>query len=99
MSYPLTILTPEGPVFDGEVDALTVVAYEGSLGVLTGHAAMLSAVREGVGKVTLAGQEKWYVLGEGTLEVRPPRAILLLDYANAVASEAEAKALLAKDAE
>jgi F-type H+-transporting ATPase subunit epsilon len=93
MSYPLTILTPEGPVFNGDVEALSLTAYEGSLGVLTGHAAMLSAVREGVCKLTISGQEKWFVLGEGTLEVRPPRAILLLDYAVTAKSEADAKAI------
>ena len=96
MNYPLTILTPEGAVFDGEVEALTVNAYHGSLGVLANHAPMLAAVREGAVSVTLDGEKSWYAVGEGTLEVRPPRALVLAGFAVKAGSEAEAKEILSK---
>lgn len=99
MSYPLRILTPEGPVFDDDVEQLQVTAFKGSLGVLAGHAPMISALRVGPGKVTTTAGVQWYVFGEGTLEVRAPEAILLVDYAEKVDSYEAAKALAAQDQE
>lgn len=96
MNYPLTILTPEGAVYEGEVEAVTVNAYNGSLGVLAHHAPMISAVREGVASVTVGGNKSWFALGEGTLEVRPPRALLLLDYAEQADSEEDAKRIISE---
>lgn len=80
-SFPLRILTPEGPVIDAEVESLVVPAYNGSLGVMAGHAPMISAVVIGPGKVIENGMTRWFVFGEGTLEVRGPDVILLVDFA------------------
>lgn len=100
MSYPIRILTPEGPVFQhGAVDALQVTAHRGSMGILTGHAPMLSALLTGPAKVTVEGSDRWFVLGEGTLEVRPPEVILLVDFAEKAASLEDAKQIAAKDSE
>lgn len=99
MSYPLRILTPEGPVFDAEVDAVQVTAYNGSLGVLAGHAPMITALLTGPGKVTTASGDQWYVFGEGTLEVRSPDVVILVDYAEKVSSYEEAKQVAAGDRE
>jgi F-type H+-transporting ATPase subunit epsilon len=101
-SFPLRILTTEGPVLDAEVESVVVTAYHGSLGVLAGHAPMISAVVTGPGKVIRDGQTQWYVFGEGTLEVRGPDVILLADYAEKVdsheaAKEAAAAALASDD--
>lgn len=97
MSYPLRVFTPEGPVFENTVDAIQVTAYKGSMGILTGHAPMLSALLTGPAKITVDGKDQWYVFGEGTLEVRPPEVILLIDFAEKAASYEEAKAIAAKD--
>lgn len=97
MSFPLRVLSPEGPIFSDEVEAIQVTAFEGSLGVLPGHAPMLSALKTGPAKFTRSGKELWYVLGDGTLEVRPPEVILLVDYAEKAASADEAKRLAAAD--
>jgi F-type H+-transporting ATPase subunit epsilon len=90
-SFPLRILTTEGPVLDTEVDSLVVTAYHGSLGVLAGHAPMISAVVVGPGKVVKEGTSQWYVFGEGTLEVRGPDVVLLIDFAEKVESLEAAK--------
>jgi F-type H+-transporting ATPase subunit epsilon len=90
--FPLRILTPEGPILDAEVELITVTAYNGSLGVMAGHAPMISAVVIGPGKVVQDGKTQWYVFGEGTLEVRSPDVILLLDFAEKFDSYEAAKA-------
>jgi len=94
--FPLKILTPEGPVVDSEVESLVVTAYHGSLGVLAGHAPMISAVVTGPGKYVLDGKTHWYVFGEGTLEVRGPEVILLVDFAESAESLEAAKELTAQ---
>ena len=90
-SFPLRILTPEGSVLDAEVDAIQVTAYHGSMGVLAGHAPMISAVVIGPGKVVRDGKSQWYVFGEGTLEVRQPEVVVLVDFAEEVDSLDAAK--------
>lgn len=91
-SFPLRILTTEGPVLDAEVESVVVTAYNGSMGILAGHAPMISAVISGPGKVIKDGVTQWYVFGEGTLEVRKPDAVLLVDFAEEVDSAEAAKA-------
>lgn len=80
-TFPLRVFTPEGPVVDAEVETIVATAYNGSLGILAGHAPMISAVVIGPGKVTIDGTTTWYVFGEGTLEVRGPDVVLLVDFA------------------
>jgi len=92
-TFPLRILTPAGPVIDEEVETLTVTAYHGRLGVLAGHAPMISAVKTGPGKVVRNGKETWFAFGEGTLEVRSPDVVLLVDFADQVDSVDAAKQL------
>ncbi len=100
MSYPIRILTPEGPVFEHEaIDALQVTGYKGSMGILTGHAPMISALLTGPAKVTVDGKDHWFVFGEGTLEVRPPAVVLLIDFAEKAASYEDAKRISAGDSE
>lgn len=95
-AFPLRIFTTEGPVVDGEVDSLVVTAYNGSLGILAGHAPMISAVVVGPGKVMQGGSTQWYVFGEGTLEVRGPDVVLLVDFAEKADSYEAAKAQTAQ---
>jgi len=95
-SFPLRIFTPEGPVVDSEVESIMVTAFNGSLGVLAGHAPMISAVIVGPGKVIENGTTTWYVFGEGTLEVRGPDVVLLVDFAEKADNFDAAKAQTAQ---
>ncbi|WFB37216.1 F0F1 ATP synthase subunit epsilon [Kiritimatiellota bacterium B12222] len=95
-SFPLRVFTPEGPVVDSEVESLVVTAFTGSLGVLAGHAPMISAVVVGPGKVVSSTGTQWYVFGEGTLEVRGPDVVLLIDFAEKAENYEAAKAQTAQ---
>jgi len=44
----LEIVTPKGPIFDGEVKSITLPGSEGEFGVLPGHAAVLTLLKTGV---------------------------------------------------
>jgi F-type H+-transporting ATPase subunit epsilon len=58
MTVDLTIVTPSGPAYRGDVDSVVLPGSEGDFGVLPGHARLISTVRPGVisvfqnGKVT-----------------------------------------------
>ena len=95
-SFPLKVLSPEGPILDAEVSYLRAPAYNGSLGVMAGHAKMISAVIAGPGKIEQDGKTTWYAFGEGTLEVRGPEVVLLVDFAEIADNLEDAEARVAQ---
>ena len=44
----LSIVTPNGEIFDGDVKAVTLPGKEGEFGVLPNHASLVSALTVGV---------------------------------------------------
>jgi F-type H+-transporting ATPase subunit epsilon len=50
----LEIITPETKIFEGEVEAVQLPGLDGSFQVLSGHAPIVSALKEGVVKVDLS---------------------------------------------
>jgi F-type H+-transporting ATPase subunit epsilon len=63
---PLRVVTPEKLAWEGEVDALTVPAWEGSLGILPGHAPLLAQLKEGVIRMRNGGEER-FLAGRASL--------------------------------
>jgi hypothetical protein len=45
--FSLTIVTPEGNVFDGQVEYVSAMGIVGSLGILANHAPMICALKAG----------------------------------------------------
>ena len=71
MSFHLSIITPQGKVFDDTVDSVAVTGYEGDFEVYTKHAFIVSALKAGKIKVRKDG-EKVFTTSSGILEVVPP---------------------------
>jgi F-type H+-transporting ATPase subunit epsilon len=80
--FDLSILTPERTVFEGSVEYVQVPGSEGYLGVLAGHAALVTALAPGVLTVRQPGGDevRWRVSG-GFFEVADGRATVLADEA------------------
>jgi F-type H+-transporting ATPase subunit epsilon len=78
--YQLSVLTPEGVVFEGPVEYVQVPGTEGYLGVLANHAALVTALAEGTLTVRKSGgaTQVWKVSG-GFFEVGHNRATVLAD--------------------
>ncbi len=78
--FHLAILTPEKTVFDGEVEYVQVPGTEGYLGVLAHHAALVTALAQGVMTVRVPNgtETRWPVSG-GFFEVSNNRATVLAD--------------------
>ena len=95
-SYQLIIVTPNGAVYDREVEAVTATGECGGFGVLAHHAPMLASLAPGVMKVS-EPEEKYFAVGAGILEVGPDGVVsVLADSAVAVDSKQDA---IAKAAE
>ena len=78
MSYALTIITPDGKVFDDQVEELVAPGEFGSFGVLKQHAPMLAALKKGILKIKTQGQESLWSTAPGVLEVSGGGEVLIL---------------------
>ena len=81
MATLLQIVTPEGRVFSDMVDQVVVPGSEGELGVLTLHAALVSALKPGELRYLKDGQEHIFAVGSGLLEVTQSGVAILSDLA------------------
>ncbi len=65
-----SVLSPDGSIFEGEIAFIEAHALDGRLGILPGHAPLITALGDGPLRIRLEGQEdhKWQVSG-GFLEV------------------------------
>jgi F-type H+-transporting ATPase subunit epsilon len=73
----IEILSPDRMIFQGEADAVQLPGLDGSLGVLKNHAPLISALTKGQVKVTTGGQDSFYDINGGVVEVFKNRVIVL----------------------
>ena len=77
-TFPLTIASPDGNLFDQPVVRLILRGTEGDLAVMAGHIPFITAVRPGDCRVELEdGSEKLGRLDGGLLTVAEERVTLL----------------------
>lgn len=76
------IVSNEKLLYAGEAALVVVPGAAGELGILAGHAPLLTKVKPGVVKINLPGgeEELMYVSG-GVLEVQPNKVTVLADIA------------------
>jgi F-type H+-transporting ATPase subunit epsilon len=87
---PLRVVTPEKIAWEGYVDSLTVPAWEGSLGILPGHAPLLAQLREGVARARSGDEERLLAISGGFVEVFDGKASLFAETAE-LAEEIDAE--------
>jgi len=78
VSLTLTIVTPQGTVFDGAVESVVVPGSEGDFGVLHGHERFLSPVR--IGELEVRDPNgRWAAVSDGFADVATDRVVLMVD--------------------
>ncbi|GAB4555486.1 MAG: F0F1 ATP synthase subunit epsilon [Anaerolineae bacterium] len=100
MPIRVDIVTQEGPLFsEAEADMVILPGTEGEMGVLPGHAALLTTLSFGELRVRKGNAEESFAVYGGVVEVRPERVIVLADTAESTfeldaqrAAEARSKA-------
>jgi len=82
MTMHCDIASTEARIFSGRVESLVCTGTMGDMGILPGHAALLTALVPGpVRLVTQAGEEQIYYVSGGYLEVQPGVVNILADTA------------------
>ena len=81
MGIQVDIVTPERLLVSDEVDMVTLPGVDGQMGILRGHAPLLSTLD--IGEIVLhRGTDAEYMaIGGGVVEVRPDKVTILADTA------------------
>jgi len=93
------VVSPGETVFDGEAKSLVAHAWDGKLGILPGHAPMITLLGAGLLRLNLpggAGFRAIYLAG-GALQVLDNEVTILSEYAGEVAPEVLPDGLLHPD--
>jgi F-type H+-transporting ATPase subunit epsilon len=80
--FDVSLVTPDGPAFEGEAEMLIVPGAAGEIGVLARHAPLIATLKAGSTRVYLnrATEEvQEYATGPGFFKVEQDRAIALVD--------------------
>ena len=80
-TFRLEITTPERMVAREDVEEAQIPARNGYLGVLPGHAPLLSQLRPGEISYRQGGRTQHLVIGRGLVEVLPEHTKVLVDTA------------------
>jgi F-type H+-transporting ATPase subunit epsilon len=88
--FDVSLVTPEGPAFEGEAEMIVVPGAAGDIGVLARHAPLIATLRAGSTRVYIDrdGEMHEYATGPGFFQVQLDRAIALVDDA-VLASEVD----------
>ena len=93
----LDIVSAEQEIFSGIVEMVVATGELGEIGIVPGHAPLLTMLKPGEIRVTLpGGQEEIYYVSGGMLEVQPFYVTVLADAVQRADSIDEAAALAAK---
>ncbi|GMB95892.1 ATP synthase F1 subunit epsilon [Helicobacter sp. NHP22-001] len=79
MDLAVSIVVPQGLIFSGQVDRVTLPGAQGEFGVLKGHSNMVSLLKSGVIEIMREGQESLIAISWGYVEVRSGSVDILAD--------------------
>jgi F-type H+-transporting ATPase subunit epsilon len=80
--FDVSLVTPDGPAFEGEAEMIIVPGAAGEIGVLARHAPLIATLKAGSTRVYLdrdGGDVREYATGPGFFQVQLDRAIALVD--------------------
>ena len=78
----LDVVSAEDQLFTGNVQSIQVTGSEGELGILPGHIPLLTALKPGMVRiVTETGEEEFFYVAGGVMEVQPDVVTVLSDTA------------------
>jgi F-type H+-transporting ATPase subunit epsilon len=77
----ITVVTPEGKVFEGDVDFISVPAKSGSMGILPRHVPIIAQLKTGILKLVSDGRPIYIGVCRGYFELLDSRAYVLTESA------------------
>ena len=98
MTIHVDIVSAESAIFSGLAEMVFAPAVMGEVGVLPGHAPLVTTLKPGEVRVRLpGGEEQSFYVSSGMLEVQPHMVTVLSDTAQRAGDLDEAAALEAKE--
>jgi len=92
-TFSVSLVTPDGPAFEGDAEMIIVPGAAGEIGVLARHAPLIATLRAGSTRIHPGGgQVLTFATGPGFFEVLEDRAIALVDDAVDAAHVDDARA-------
>lgn len=76
-SFPLQIVTPDGLIFDGQVEEIIVRTTTGDMGVLAGHVNCVAPLGMGRAMIIIDGQKRYAACIGGMLSMVDGKATLV----------------------
>src|ERR1700751_4381629 len=79
--FSVSVVTPEGPAYEGEAEMIIVPGAAGEIGVLARHAPLIATLKAGSTRVHPGGGAEGleFATGPGFFQVLQDRAIALVD--------------------
>ena len=77
--FDVSLVTPEGPAFEGEAEMIVVPGAAGEIGVLARHAPLVATLKAGSTRIHTGEEVREYATGPGFFKVELDRAIALVD--------------------
>jgi len=97
LTVNLNVVSAHESLFSGGIKSLQITGSEGELGIMPGHAPLLTSLKPGMALITKKdGTEEVLYLSGGMLEVQPNNVIVLADVATRADDLDEQAALDAK---
>jgi F-type H+-transporting ATPase subunit epsilon len=80
-TFSVSLVTPDGPAFEGDVEMLIVPGAAGEIGVLARHAPLVAMLKAGSTRVHVrrGGDVLEFATGPGFFKVEQDRALALVD--------------------
>ena len=78
--FSVSLVTPDGPAFEGDAEMVIVPGAAGEIGVLARHAPLIATLKAGSTRVHVSqGEVLEFATGPGFFQVLQDRAIALVD--------------------
>lgn len=97
MTIRCEIVSQDRQVYQGDVDIVVLPGTAGVMGVLPNHTPLLSTLQYGVITVRHQGQEEFFTVAGGIVEVQPDQVTVLADAAENVQEIDTARAEAARE--
>ncbi len=76
-TFPVSIVTPDGPVYEKEVEMVSVKAESGEMGILPGHIPTVAPLKISAVRLKNGGHTDYVAVSGGFIEVRPDKVTVL----------------------
>ena len=97
MSLELTIVTPQGQAYQGDVRSVVLPGSEGDFGVLEHHERFLSPLQIGGVDIDTGSEHLWAAIADGFAEVHGSQVTVLVESCELSGEIDTARAQLARD--